>query len=367
MPVVEVGLLAEGAGPQSVAEAETDEIIAGLSLFSSLHAARSGEVRGQSGYRLAGTVGLGQIRVRLVDCATDQVLWAATLDAEAGKFHPARILATVDERVHLAETRRSLDERPDSDQPYDLYLRARSLIRGARHDDNATALSLLIKALEIEPGNPRYLAAAAEALHTRRICGWPDLTGDDQALRLGFAMRAWGASEHDANSLSLAGNAMFTSGEPELGLTLTDLAAEINPYSPSVLGCAGHSHLWHGEIDDARRYYERAIALSPHAKSTRFAYSSLAALQNIVGQNQQALMTAQRGRALSPGYTGFFWQTMVANLALGRGDAASRDLSAYRQVHPYARLGNIRSSHPYRNEQRVRPLLDTLGELGLPD
>ena len=372
LPMVEVGLSTDGAGSEAIAETETDDVIAGLSLLSSLHAGRRGEVTKRPSYRLAGNVvtsnNARQVRVRLVDGITDQVIWAETFfPADSGKGALAGIVANVEERVHLAETRRSALERPNSDAPHDLYLQARALIRGSRHEDNARALALLLKALDVEPDNPRYLAAAAETLHTRRLCGWPDLTGHDQELRLGFAKRAWEASENDADSLSLAGNAMFTSGEPELGLALTELAAEMNPYSPSVLGCAGHSHLWLGEIEDARRYHERAIALSPNSKSARFAYSSLASILNISGRHEEALATAQRGRAISPAYSGLHWQTMVANLALGREAAASQGLSAYRQLHPHARLGSIKNSQPFRIERRVRPLLETLGQLGLPE
>ncbi len=160
---------------------------------------------------------------------------------------------------------------------------------------------------------------------------------------------------------------MFSSGDPELGLTLTELAAEMNPGSPGVLGCAGHSHLWFGELDDARHYYERAIALSPNAAPAQFAYSNLAFVQNLTRQPERALATAQRGRAISPGYSGLHWQIMVANLALDRDAAAKRGFSAYREMHPQARLDNIRNSQPFRTRQRARPLLDALGELGMPE
>ena len=269
--------------------------------------------------------------------------------------------------MQTAEIRRSLHQRAESAAPYDLYLRARALLRTSRQDENARAMTLILKALESEPNNALLLGAASEVLHTRKIQGWPSLTGDDQTLRLGFARRTWEASEYDADSLALAGNTMFSSGEPELGLMLTDLAAEMNPASPSVLGCAGHSHMWIGELEDARPYHESVIALTPNEPLARFSYASLACYQHLSGTPEQALATARRGLAVSPTYSGLHWHMMVANLQLNRETDARRGLAAYRDVHPHARLDKIRAAQPFRSERRLSPLVDTLRELGMPE
>jgi DNA-binding winged helix-turn-helix (wHTH) protein len=371
LPSIEVALFLAGSGQEAIADLETDEVLAGLSLMSSLRPCRVGETRSPADYRLRGTVTRGgpgaEIRAHLTDGTFDHVLWAETFAVSQPDeiTVPRRVAAKVEERVVIAETHRSAVDRPGSTVPYDLYLRARALIRIGRHDENAEAFALLLKALDKEPANPRFLAAAAETLHTRRLVGWPQLTGNDQELRLGFARRAWEASEYDADSLSLAGNAMFTSGEPELGMKLTELAAEMNPCSPSVLGCAGHSHLWVGRLEEARAYYERAIALVPNGISTRFAYSNLASVQNIAQQPEQALQTASRGWAISSGYSGLHWQMMVARLALDRPEEAKHGFNIYRVMHPHATLDNIRISQPHRDTARLEPLLHTLRELGL--
>jgi tetratricopeptide (TPR) repeat protein len=373
LPIVEAGFVAEEAGRASiVAEAETDRLIAALSRFSSFGTCRLGERRIAPDYRLIGVLeadGDG-MRLRLTDVATGRILWAEITDrtpAGNGVNPRCRIAANVESRVQTAEMRRSLNERAESGAPYDLYLRTRALLRSSRQDDNARAMTLILKALEFEPNNALLLGAACEALHTRKIQGWPSLTGDDQTLRLGLARRTWEASEYDADSLALAGNTMFSSGEPELGLTLTDRAAEMNPASPNVLGCAGHSHLWIGELEDARPYYERVLALTPNESVARFAYASLACFQHLSGEPDRALATATRGLAVSPNYSGIHWHMMVANLQLNRGTDARRGLATYRDVHPDARLHNIRAAQPFRSERRLSPLVDALRELGMPE
>lgn len=150
-------------------------------------------------------------------------------------------------------------------------------------EDNAIAFGLLLRAIEAEPENAQFLAAAAETLHHRKAVGWPSLTSNDQETAFSFVRRAWEQSESDAESLSLAGNAMFTCGEPELGLVLTEQAAAMNPSSSLILGCAGHSQLWIGDLETARSYYERAIVLAPNDLTTRFAYGSLACVQHLTG------------------------------------------------------------------------------------
>jgi DNA-binding winged helix-turn-helix (wHTH) protein/tetratricopeptide (TPR) repeat protein len=372
LPILEVGFVVEELGrPSIVAEAETDRLIAVLSRFSSFITCRSEELRTVPDYRLVCVVEANgdDVRVRLTEASTGRTLWAEITgrrQSDNGVAPNYRIAANVEARVQTAEIRRSLNERAESDAPYDLYLRTRALLRTSRHDDNARAMTLILKALESEPDNALLLGAAGETLHTRKLQGWPGLTGDDQTLRLGLARRTWEASEYDADSLALAGNTMFSSGEPELGLTLTDLAAEMNPASPSVLDCAGHSHLWIGELEDARPYYERVIALAPNELVARFAYASLACFQHLNGEPEQALATARRGLAVSPTYSGIHWHMMVANLQLNREADARRGLAAYRDVHPHARLDSIRAAQPFRSEHRLSPLVDSLRELGMP-
>lgn len=373
LPMVEIVFTAQTNAGKTARAAEelAHTILSSLTQFRSLRARVTSGDQTSADYRFLGSLsdreGGSRALLRLAESGTGATLWAESMSigsmTDVETSH--RIAANIETRVHFAEVERACNDHADSAQAYDLYLRGRAKIRSSRQEENAHGLALYLKALELEPNNPQFLSAAAEALQHRAAVGWPQLSSTDLSLKRQLALRGWENSEFDAVSLSLAGNAMFTAGDPELGLVLTERAAQTNPSSALVLGCAAISHVWIGDLTSARDYYDRALRLDRGDPAQRFAYSGRALLHNLAGEHEAALVSARHGYALSAGYAGNHWQAMIAHVGLGRVDDARNAFARYRSLHPDVTLDSIRAGQSYRDPSRLDPLLDTLRLMGM--
>jgi TolB-like protein len=324
-----------------------------------VHYVLDGSIR-QSGKRL-------RISAQLLDGASGAHVWADSFDCAGPEPAVDALAAAVEAQVHAAEIVRSRRERPDSMEAYDLYLRARFKILSSRETDNAAAMALYSRALELEPDNRLYLAGAAEALHHRRVVGWQPLSPSDRRRTLEFGHRGLDQPDADAVSVALFGNAFFTAEDVELGAAMTERAAQMNGNSPLALICDGLSHLWAGSVDQAELLFTRSISLNPADPSQRFALGGLATVHRIRENYEECLAAAKRANAMSLGYSIAHWNMIVSSVYLGRMDDARRYLARYRALAPGVTVESIRSGQPYIFAERSRTLLDGLRRAGLPE
>lgn len=58
---------------------------------------------------------------------------------------------------------------------------------------------------------------------------------------------------------------------------------------------------------------------------------------------------------------------MVAHLQLNREEDARRAFVRYKELHPLTTVEGVRTGQPFDSLERLQPLIDTLGELGMPE
>lgn len=311
-----------------------------------------------------------KLNLQLTDGVTGAHVWARLfasrtdeeLDALAGV-----VSAALEAQVHLAEVGRSRRQRPDSVAAYDFYLRGRTSILSSRQADNTTGVGWYLKALELEPSNPLFLGAAAEALHHRTSSGWADLGADDQRAARDLAHRALDQADPDAVSLGLIANALFTSREEDLAASISQRALALNGDSPLVLVCAALIEKWLGQVDDSDRHYRRAITLSEGDPTQRFALGGASWISFLQGRPEESLSLALRAAAIAPALSVANWSIIASEQLLGRHDRAQRALRRYMEFAPGVSLHAIDRAQPYANRDHLKLLLHGLRAAGLPE
>lgn len=227
-------------------------------------------------YVLEGSVRKAGNRVRitgqLIDTGTGAHLWADRFEGlledvfELQDKVASSVAGVIEPELQAAETARSA-KRPTSDlTAYDLYLRAYEMfLSSARQIPEA--LRLLQQAITRDPRyRPALALAAISCFALLRDSRSADPAGD-RAKGIDFARRALEGSNDDPGVLVNAAVALAYFGE-DIGamMALVDRALAINPNFARGWHIAGLLRVWAGDPDNAIRYLEAALRLSPRAR-----------------------------------------------------------------------------------------------------
>lgn len=319
---------------------------------------------------LRDTGGALRLYVQLVDTGAGTILWADAYAAATAEMQRAsgdlvaRVAAAVDSGTQAAEIERSQRERPDSAEPYDLYLRAEALLRTSNIDDNAAAIVLCEQAIAAEPENVAFLAAACGGMHQRIAMGWPALTADDARRCNEYAMRGLSLAKQDGDALALFGSAVMMTGDPDLGYATMQHAARINPYSVHAIQIAGQANMHWGNLDTAIEQFERAHAINPTDHSQRFILGSMARIRLIRRDFTGAMELALRAFATNRHYNPVHWALIATAAQLGRAEQAGRYLARFKASNPGVTLARIANGRPSVGNRNAS-LLDGLEAAGL--
>lgn len=329
-------------------------------------------------YVLEGSVRRAQNRLRitaqLVDAAAGTHLWADRFDGtleDVFEFQDritGKVASLVEPTIRWAEIERSRRERPDSVEGYDLYLRALPMHLSQTRDDNAEAIALLLKAIELEPNNPTYLVYAGNAMLHRSTQGWPAVGEDDKALGIELVERALVHARDDAVALALCSMMLIHNlKDYDRGLSLSQRAVEMNPNNLTVMIFAGITHLHLGNLDDAIAYSEHAIRLSPSLDGAHWPLTAISHAHLARGNFEEALAWAKRSVSANPSFVCTYWMLVAANAHLGRIDDAKRHLATLKRLSPDVTVERIWAGQPQKDPARLQAILDGLRLAGLED
>jgi adenylate cyclase len=133
-------------------------------------------------YVLEGSVRKAETRVRiaaqLIDALSGAHLWAHRFDGELGDVFElqdrvaASVAGVIEPTLRAAEVERARHERPGSLDAYDLYLRAVPELDAMTAESTTRALTLLRRALGLDPGYAAALALAAICYMWRFLRHW---------------------------------------------------------------------------------------------------------------------------------------------------------------------------------------------------
>ncbi len=349
-----------GGGEDFHADGLVDDLITGLSRFRTfavvsrnsafVYKGRNVDARQAAAelgvrYLLEGSVRRAGERVRisaqLIEGATGIHLWAEKFDGEAADIFDfqdritASVIGLIEPQIQRAEIERARQKRPDTFDVWDLYAQAVPLVHSARVSDYDTAISLLDRAIALDPSYGPALAMASWAHERRRTFGGIAPPGvDDAQVALELVQRAVEADPDDALALALYGWYRILFRGDERGIELCERAVALNPYNRAVLDLAAVAQQNAGDPEKEIAYSHRAIDLSPGAPDNYGCLNHIAAGHYILRRFAEAAYWARRSIDLEPGYVYSHMFLAVSLAQLGRIEDGRKELGAARAIWP---------------------------------
>jgi serine/threonine protein kinase/tetratricopeptide (TPR) repeat protein len=263
----------------------------------------------------------GQVRIisRLIDARSDEHLWAETYDRELEDIF--KIQSDVAEQIARAlEVKLTRNEKdrirtePTRDMAaYDAYLRGREYYYKFRKEDNEAAIVMFKKALEIDPEYALAHAGLADAYAQRVVRfdfakGWLDsaLVAANKAIELNSelaeAHKALGVMYEVEGRLSEAREAITK-------------ALEYNPNLVVAVGNLGWNSLSSGRADEAIHLFNKSIRLGYEGASLAEAFGGLGIAYLILDDLETARKYFEKALEISPyeifSNTGQMWLEMT--------------------------------------------------------
>jgi len=331
-------------------------------------------------YVLEGSVRKAANRVRitgqLIDAASGAHLWADRFEGALEDIFDLqdqiteRAVGAIAPRLEQAEIERAKLKPTESLDAYDYYLRGVASFPGwGRQDtDTSQALSLFLKAIDIDPQFALAYGMAAQCYAMDHQYGWTTdrIKTGDEVSRL--ARRAAELGKDDATALARAGLALgYVMGDVEEGAALLDRALLLNPNLALAWNFSGWSKIFLGQPELAIERMARAMRLNP-LDPLLFSLRAGTALGHLfTGRYHEAAEWADKALRERPN-SPLILRIASASFALaGHLEQARQLISRLRQITPMLRVADVKGLFPLRRPQDLARYEEGLRKAGLPE
>src|SRR3984893_17786653 len=284
-------------------------------------------------YVLEGSLRKSMSRVRitgqLIDAATSAHIWADRFDGaiedifELQDQVASSVVGAIEPRLRLVEIELATRKPTESLDAYDLYLRALAEFHKYSEDGMRAAVTLLKRALVIDPAYPPAAAMVGLCRGLQRAHGWGPLSEVEIAEGLHLARQALEAGKDGPDALWMAGDAIsILAREHATAAGAIDRALKLNSNSAHAWMAKGWVECLQNRPRPAIEALERAMQLSPLDPLGYFFSGGLALAHLAAGQYQQAMEWADRCWREHPRYTAALRIKLVSCAHLGRIEEA---------------------------------------------
>jgi adenylate cyclase len=327
-------------------------------------------------YLLEGSVRKGSSRVRitaqLIDATNGAHLWADRFDGSLEEVFELQdkvaisVAGVIEPTLRQAEIERARRKRPDSLDAYDLYLRALPHAFTAMPEDADKALTLLAKAVELEPDFAAAHAIIAWCHEQQYLRG--GLQEETRTAALRHARHAMAAGSDDAVALATAGFVIAAAGRDyETALTAFDRSFALSSSSALALGFSSIVRAWMGDDAIAIEHANRALRLSPFDPLIYVPYLGLAYAYFAAGRFEEAAAAAGLASQSNPRFSVPHMLHAAALGMLERREAARTAVERLLELQPGITVATAVLSARCVNPKHIAALEDALRRAALPE
>jgi adenylate cyclase len=266
-----------------------------------------------------------RITAQLIEATTESHLWAKTYDREFKDIFNLQdeiahqIVASVLEGGIVAELSRVRRIPTENLTAYDSFLRGFNHLMQLTKKENAKAIEMFERAIELDPEYALAYVALGAAHHRDFSFGW---NRDPRTLEQAFEFARKAISLDDSSSLAhaLLANVYIQKGEFEKAIFQAERALSLDPNSADAYLTMGNILRSVGRSEEAVEAIKKAMQLDPHY----YAYynTDLADAYRNLGQYKEAIASLKEALARNPDY-------ITAYLGLA---SVYRDLGQYQEA-----------------------------------
>jgi adenylate cyclase len=282
-------------------------------------------------YVLEGSVRKAGNRLRitsqLVDTTTGRHLWADRHDGALEDVFDLQdkitssVVAAIEPKVQLAEVKRAQAKSTDSLGAYDFYLRALSVVYEITEQSVRQALSLLGRAIAIDPSFSSAHGLVANCYWYCLANGWGSMD-EAHARGLEAAKLAIETGKDDPVALARGGMGIaYLGGRPQEGLAHIERALALNPNSLLARRYGGWVCWFIGDHEKSIEHFESSMMLSPTDPGAYDAYAGIAYPYFFTGRYETAIAWADKALTERPNFVPALW-IKVAAVAMADRPAA---------------------------------------------
>ncbi|MDQ3199436.1 MAG: transcriptional regulator [Verrucomicrobiota bacterium] len=326
-------------------------------------------------YLLEGSVRKGSNRVRitaqLIDATNGAHLWADRFDGLLEEVFELQdnvaisVAGVIEPTLRQTEIERARRKRPESLDAYDLYLRALPHAFTAMPEDADKALTLLVKAVELEPDFAAAHALIAWCHEQRYLRGGLQEETRNAALR--HARHAMAAGSDDAVALATAGFVIAAAGRDyETAVIAFDRSFALSSSSALALGFSSLVRAWMGDDAIAVEQANHALRLSPFDPLIYLPYISLAYVHFAAGRFEEAVAAARLASQSNPRFSVPHMLYAAALGMLDRMEDARTAVQRLLELQPGTTVATAILSARYTNPNNIDALENALRRAGLP-
>jgi adenylate cyclase len=325
-------------------------------------------------YILEGSVRKSGQRVRissqLLDAITGNHIWSERYDRDLTDIFTvqdditASVTAAIEPKLLAAEGLRAQMRSTNDLDAWDLVTRALSHFWRLTPAEIETAIGILRQAVErypnYAPAHSMLAFAILASVHRR------ELTESDRQLAAQVAFRATELDDTDPWTHMALGYVAFVDRNTNEAVRHFYAALDLNPNFAIAVSSVGFALALDGQSEDAIRWFEQALRMSPRDPSTSFFFSAISAAHYLAERYGEAVEWAQKAVRTEPRNLGGH-RILCASLAqAGEIEAAAAVMCALRRLQPNISAAWIKRSVPFTAKPMAH-VLEGLRRAGLPD
>jgi adenylate cyclase len=309
-----------------------------------------------------------RVTVQLIDSGTGNHLWADRYDRELVDIFDIQdeltqaIVATIPGRLGSAEADR-LRRKPLQDMAaYDYLLAGKIRHHRVTKEDNAEALRLLDKAIELDPRFAQAYAWKACTLGQAIEFGFREGAQELEDQALEAINIALSLDENDVECHRLLCEINLDRQQLDQAVIHGDRAFARNPNDPRIVAQKGELLTWLGKPDEGAEWIRKAMRLDPHGAHARAHLLGRA----LYGSRRYADAVDAYRQIASPRYSHL--AGMAACYAqMGRDAEAKEQAAAALRLKPDFAIESYLRTLPFSETTDRSHLADGLRKAGLPE
>jgi adenylate cyclase len=331
-----------------------------------------------AGYVVEGSVRKAGNRVRitseLTDGATGNQIWAERYDRELSDIFEVQdeitraIAGAIEPQLRKAEFDRASIKRAESLSAWDAYHRGLWEMNRKDNPNFAEALSLFLRAIELDPSfAPAYACAADAYFYHVHFALVPDL---DLYLHKGVEAARHAIDLDDANPSArwALGRLQMKMGDYEEARAEIEKAIQLNPFTSEPYRSIGRILNDLGKYEEAAEAMERAIEVCATDPLSGILMARLAEARYHLGEYDTAIDWSRK--ALRSSMAPRLWGRVTLIAALGQKgerEAANKVIDELLAYRPEFSLSFTRTHYPIKIPEAIERYVDGLRKAGIPD